>query len=533
MKTSKRYLFTGVLAGTLLLNACAVGPNYHRPDVPVAQQFKEQPDKDQPEWSLAAPADASPKGQWWVDFHDPLLDELEPKVAVSNQSVRQAYANYQQAVAEVKVARAQLFPVIGVTGSVNRVGGPGYSNSGVGTTTGGTGATGNAGATGTTGGTGSGATTAPTSVSTRAGTSGSLQGTASWTLDIWGQVRRLIEENTAIAQSDEATLANATLSEQTLLASTVIELRIADANIDLGEKTVQAYRESLRVTKAQGAAGLTAAPPSAVITAQVALESAQANLIGLGVARAQYAHAIAVLVGENPEDLDIARSTVIPTLPEVPVGVPSSLLQRRPDIAAAERTMKAQNAAVGVAVAAYYPTISLSGAAGFEQSPLNGLIHAANRVWSIGANGSETLLDFGERRGEVQAARAAYQAAVASYRSTVLTAFEDVENDLSGLRILADQSRALDGAVKDSIRGSQIAMAEFQAGTVDYTTVALAQETQLADQQSALTVQQSRLLAAVSLIGDMGGGWSAADLHEPSSPVELPPDPTAATARNK
>jgi NodT family efflux transporter outer membrane factor (OMF) lipoprotein len=263
-----------------------------------------------------------------------------------------------------------------------------------------------------------------------------------------------------------------------------------------------------------------------VITAQVALESAQATLIGLGVARAQYAHAIAVLVGKKPEDLDIPKSNVMPTLPTIPIGVPSQLLERRPDIAAAERTMKAQNAAVGVAVAAYYPTISLSAAGGFTQSPLSGLLHSANHIWSLGANGTETLFDFGERRAEVQAARAYYEADVASYRNIVLTAFEDVENDLSGLRILEAQSEALDIAVRDAIRGTEIAMAEFKAGTADYTTVALAQEAQLIDQQSALTVQQSRLLDAVSLIGDLGGGWSAKDLHKASSPKTLPPDPS-------
>jgi NodT family efflux transporter outer membrane factor (OMF) lipoprotein len=493
------------LCACVLLGGCKVGPNYHRPEVPVAPEFAEQPDSEHPEWRRATPQDAAPKGDWWTEFHDPLLDELEPKVAVSNQSVRQAYANYQQALAEVKVARAQLFPTIGVTGSVTRAGGPGYnSGSGVnGTASAGAAATG------------------------RAVTSGTLEGTASWTLDVWGQVRRLIEENTAIAQSDEATLANATLSEQTLLATTVIELRFADAGIDLEEKTVQALKDALRVTKAQGEAGITNAPPSAVITAQVALESAQATLIGLDVARAQYAHAIAVLVGRNPEDLKIPRSTVTPAVPSTPVGVPSTLLERRPDIAAAERIMKAQNAAVGVAVAAYYPTISLSGAAGFEQSPLDGLLHAANHVWSLGANGTETVLDFGERHAEVQAARAAYEAAVASYRNTVLTAFEDVENDLASLRILANQSQAWDTTVRDAIRGTEIAMAEFQAGTVDYTTVASAQETQLADQQSALNVQQSRLLAAVALIGDLGGGWSASELHNPSKPVRLPPEPSA------
>jgi NodT family efflux transporter outer membrane factor (OMF) lipoprotein len=500
------------LCACVALAGCKVGPNYHRPEVPVAPEFVEQPDSEHPEWRRATPQDAAPKGNWWTEFHDPLLDELEPKIAVSNQSVRQAYANYQQAVAEVKVARAQLFPTIGVTGSVTRAGGPGYVSSG-------------SGANGT-------ATTA-VSATGHPVTSGTLEGTASWTLDLWGQVRRLIEENTAVAQSDEATLANATLSEQTLLATTVIELRFADAGIDLEEKTVQALKDALRVTKAQGEAGITNAPPSAVITAQVALESAQATLIGLGVARAQDAHAIAVLVGRNPEDLNIPRSTVTPTVPSIPVGLPSTLLERRPDIAAAERNMKAQNAAVGVAVAAYYPTISLSGAAGFEQSPLDGLLHAANHVWSLGANGTETVLDFGERHAEVQAARAAYEAAVASYRNTVLTAFEDVENDLASLRILANQSQALDTAVRDAIRGTEIALAEFQAGTVDYTTVASAQETQLADQQSALNVEQSRLLAAVSLIGDLGGGWSASELHNPARPARLPPDASGPPARTE
>ncbi|HMD29223.1 MAG TPA: efflux transporter outer membrane subunit, partial [Steroidobacteraceae bacterium] len=327
--------------------------------------------------------------------------------------------------------------------------------------------------------------------------------------------RRLIEENAAIAQSDEAVLANATLSEQTLLAMTVIELRIADSNIDLQQKTVDAYRNALRVTEAQGAAGITATPPSAVITAQVALETAESLLIGLGVARAQYAHAIAVLVGKNPEDLDIPHSEGVPMLPTVPAGLPSTLLQRRPDIAAAERVMKAQNAAVGIAVAAYYPTISLSGAAGFSQSPLQGLLHSANQVWSIGATGTETVFDFGERHAEVQAAKAAYEAAIASYRSTVLNALEAVENDLSGLRILADQAKALDTAVHDAIRGTEIALAEFQAGTVDYTTVAAAQQTQLSNQQNVLSVEESRLIDTVSLIGDLGGGWSDSRLHDP------------------
>jgi NodT family efflux transporter outer membrane factor (OMF) lipoprotein len=486
MKTMSAKLCTIAALGGVL-SGCLVGPDYHRPAAPVPARYTELPG-----WTAAAPADAAPKGDWWTDFHDPLLDELEPMVAVSNQTVRQSFANYQQALAEVKVARAQLFPVIGVTSSASRSAGAG-AGAGVGS-----------GATGTV-------------------NAASFEGTASWSIDLWGKVRRLVEENAATAQADEATLANATLSEQTLLATTLIELRLADADIDLQQKTVDAFREALAITEHQGEAGISAAPPSAVITARVALETAQATLIGLGVARAQFAHAIAVLVGKNPEELDIPHSAVMPTLPTIPAGVPSTLLQRRPDIAAAERLMAAQNAAVGIAVAAYYPSLSLSASAGFLQSPLAGLFHTANHVWSIGATGTETLFDFGERHAQVEAAKAAYEAAVASYRGTVLTAFQDVENDLSGLRILAEQAQALDVAVRDAERGSQIALAEFQAGTVDYTTVAVAQETQLADQQSALSVQESRLIDAVSLIGALGGGWSQAQLHDPLRPNRRTP----------
>ena len=306
------------------------------------------------------------------------------------------------------------------------------------------------------------------------------------------------------------------LSEQIALATAVIELRTSDANIDLLQQTVTAYQHFLNVITDQDRAGTVA--PSDLITARTQLETAQSNLIALGVARAQYAHAIAVLVGKNPEDLDIPHSTTMPTLPSIPVGVPSTLLERRPDIATAERQMAAQNAAIGVAVAAYYPTISLSALDGFTQSPLSGLLHVANYVWSLGGTASETIFDGGERSGEVAAAKAGYDAALANYRGTVLTAFEDVENDLSGLRILAQQSDALQAAVKDAIHGTEIAFNEYQAGTVDYTTVATAQAAQLTNQQSALSVQEQRLADAASLIGDMGGGWSASNLHDARHP---------------
>jgi NodT family efflux transporter outer membrane factor (OMF) lipoprotein len=469
------------------LAGCLVGPNYHRPPPasPPAPHYKELAG-----WMPAAPADAGPKGDWWTDFHDPLLDQLEPQVRVSNQTIKADYQNYQEALALVREANAALFPTIGATGSATHT---------------------------KTAANGAGGTSAIT-------TQGTTEATLTWSPDIWGLVRRTIEEDAANAQASEATLANATLSDQVTLATTVIELRVTDADIDLLKKTVAEYTEYLRVVSDAVDAGYSLYPPSAEITAKVQLESAQSSLIALGVARAQYEHAIAVLVGKNPEELNIPPSATMPVLADVPVGVPSVLLQRRPDIAEAERVMAAENAAIGVAVAAYYPDITLSASGGFSQAPLQGLFNAANNVWSIGASGTETIFDFGARKAAVAEARAAYNSAVATYRATVLTAFQGVEDNIAGLRILAQQAAVLDAAVRDSQHGSEIARDEFAAGTVDYTTVATAQATELTNEQDALSVQQSRLIDAVTLIGDLGGGWSMADLlsaHNPRKPAKL------------
>lgn len=476
---------------TFLVSGCMVGPDYHRPQVAVPTQWKELPG-----WTQAEPEAAEgPKGEWWTAFKDPLLDELEPLVAVSNQTVRQSYANYQQALAEVRVARASLFPTLGVTGSATRE------------------------------------RSSLTTQSSRAliVNSGTLEASVSWEPDFWGKVRRQIEEQSATAQASEATLANAQLSEQIALANAVIDLRVTDADIDLLTQTVAAYEASLRVVSNQDSAGTI--PPSNLITARTQLENAQASLIALGVARAQYEHAIAVVVGRNPEDMTIPHSARLPVLPAIPAGVPSTLLQRRPDIATAERQMASANASIGVAVAAYYPDISLSALDGFTQAPLSGLLHISNYVWSLGASATQTIFDGGARSGEVAAARASYDAAVANYRGTVLTAFQNVENDLSGLRILAQQSERLDAAVRDSIRGAQISLNEYEAGTVDYTTVVTAQATQLSTQQSALNVQQQRLLDAAALIGDLGGGWTGV-LHDPHHPDRAVVNPAVNPAAN-
>ncbi|OAJ62429.1 RND transporter [Paraburkholderia ginsengiterrae] len=488
MKTTFSATLTGALLAlpVLFLAGCMVGPDYHRPPVATPATWKELPG-----WTEAQPAAESPKGNWWTVFNDPLLDELEPLVSVSNQTVRQDYANYQQALAEVRLARAALFPTIGVTGSATR-----ERSS-----------------------TGSLSSSSSFGNFQRVNNAGSLEANASWAPDLWGLVRRNIEESAATAQASQATLANATLSEQIALANAVINLRVTDANIDLLTRTVDEFGQSLRVVSEQDKAGTV--PPSDLVTAQTQLESAQSSLIALGVARAQYVHAMAVLVGKNPEELEVPHNVNLPTLPSIPAGVPSTLLERRPDITTAERQMAAQNAAIGVAVAAYYPSVSLSALDGFTQSPLSGLLHVANYVWSLGGQASETLFDGGQRSAQVDAAKAAYDAAVANYRGTVLTAFQGVENDLVGLRVLAQQAEVLQRAVRDATRGAEIARNEYQAGTVDYTTVATAQTNQLNLQQTALNVQQTRLLDAASLIGDLGGGWSSSELVDPRQQKQL------------
>lgn len=479
-----------ILPFALVLAGCLVGPDYHRPPPasPPPEKYKELAG-----WSRAAPADTAPKGDWWIGFHDSLLDELEPKVRVSNQTILADYQNYQAALALVREADAQLFPTIGAIGSVTNSHTPGTAS-------------------------GSGKSSSTTI------TAGTVEGTLSWAPDIWGKVRRTIEENEANAQASEATLANATLSDQVMLATTVINLRVTDADIDILTRTVKEYTEYLRVVQNAVNSGYSLYPPSDLVAARVQLENAQASLIALGVARAQYVHAIAVLAGKNPEDLEVAHSTSLPALTDIPVGVPSTLLERRPDIASAERTMEAQNAAIGVAVAAYYPNVTISGAAGLTQAPLQNLFNASNLVWSIGAAATETIIDFGARAAAVAEAKAAYLSAVATYRATVLGALQGVEDNLAGLRILAQQASVLDAAVRDAKQGAEIARNEYLAGTVDYTTVAMAEATELIDEQDALLVQQSRLVDAATLIGDLGGGWSTAQLHDaqhPGQPVNL------------
>ncbi|MDE2240508.1 MAG: efflux transporter outer membrane subunit [Rhodospirillales bacterium] len=456
-----------VFIALLGLSGCMVGPAYHRPKLAVPAAYKAAPG-----WVKAEPDDAAPKGKWWENFQDPVLDRLEPEVAVNNATLAADYYAYEQAVAVAQEARGGLFPTLALTGSATRQGQGGGSGG--------------------------------------PATSGTFEGQAGWSLDIWGKIRRQVQSDVATAQVSAADLANATLSAQAELATDYVYLRTADANIALFRQTVLAYQQSLRITQNQYNAGTVA--QSDVITAQTQLDGAQSSLVSEFATRAKYEHAIAVLVGYAPAELAIPQGTQIANVPVAPPQVPSTLLERRPDIAAAERQMAAQNALIGVAEAAYYPDISLSALGGFSANPITGLFNASNALWSLGAAGTEDIFEGGARSQAVAAAKAAYLDSAETYRQTVLTAFQDVEDDLSDLQVYAQQAAVEARAVADATRAAQIALNEYRAGTVDYTTVVTAQVTLLSDQQTALSIQENRLLASVALYQDLGGGFKESDL---------------------
>jgi len=466
-----------------LLGGCMVGPDYHRPPAPSPAMFKELAG-----WKPATPQDIAPKGDWWDIFNDPLLNQLEARVDRDNQTLKEDEAAFAQSQALVDEARANLFPILSASPSVTR------SRSGSG---GSTISSGN-GASSTYGGS--------------ARTQYSLEGSASWTIDVWGAIRRQVQSDVASAQASAATLANARLEAQASLATDYMELRETDALQRVLDETVSNDQRALRITQNQYAAGTSA--QSDVITAKTQFEAAQSAAINAGVARAQYEHAIAVLIGVPPAALTIPPENAVPAVPQTPVTVPSELLERRPDIAAAERTMKAENALIGVAVAAYYPTVDLSALFGYAGNPLNSLFSAANRVWSLGASASETFFDGGSRSAAVRSARATYDQSVASYRETVLTAFQQVEDALSGLRILGQEDAVNVQTVKDAAKAAQIALNEYQAGTQVYTTVITAQNTLLTAQQTLISTEETRLTDAVALIVALGGGWRAQDLPD-------------------
>jgi NodT family efflux transporter outer membrane factor (OMF) lipoprotein len=471
---------------SLTLSACMVGPDYHKSDAPVPVAYKEMKG-----WTVAQPRDASDRGPWWSIYHDPELDQLERQVEISNQTVKQFEAEYRDAEALVREARASLFPTATITPGVTRSSGSG----------GGGGSFAGGGGSGRGGGSGS----APV-------TQYSIEGAVDWSPDVWGKVRRQVESQVALAQVDAADLANAKLSAQMTLATDYFDLRAEDSLAELLRQTVAAYQRAYDIVNNQYRAGTSSSADA--VTAQAQLEGARAQLVGVGVQRAIFEHAIAVLTGHPPSELTIPPALLASDVPVLPPGLPSTLLERNPTIAAAEREMQEENALIGVQVAAFYPDISLSTLAGFVGSPLSQLFTTASRVWSLGASASETLFAGGARTAAVEAARAVYDESVANYRQTVLTAFQQVEDEVASLRILEQQARAETIAVAAAQKAVNVLFNQYRSGTVAYTSVITEQEVLLADQQTALAVQQSRLVASVTLVGALGGGWTTGDLPD-------------------
>jgi NodT family efflux transporter outer membrane factor (OMF) lipoprotein len=465
---------TAPLIAAIAVSGCApVGPNFERPAAIVSPQFKEIRG-----WKIATPRANDPKGDWWSVFHDPELDQLMRVVVVSNQTVKADEANYRQALALINEARAGLFPTINGTGSATR-GLPG-------------------------------------------GTNLTAEATGAWTLDVWGQVRREIESQQAGAETNAAILANATLAAQSALGLAYVTLREADSLEDLLAGTIEDYKRSLTITQNQYNAGTAA--KSDVITAQAQLLNAQAALIAAGVTRAQSEHAIAVLMGRPPAGLSIPHGSLATHVPAVPVGLPSSLLERRPDVAAAEETMRQANAEIGVEFAGYFPAVSLSGLIGYSGNPFATEFGPSNPVWSFGASLAQPLFNGGLTTAQVEAARQTYRADVATYRETVLTAIQQVEDALAGIRILSREVKVQAEDVRISRQATQITLNEYKAGTQAFTAVVTAETQQLSAEESLLSTQGQLQADAVDLIVALGGGWAQSKLPDVTAQTSaIPP----------
>ena len=462
-----------LLIAALATSGCApVGPNFERPAAIVSPQFKEIKG-----WKIATPRANEPKGEWWSVFHDPELAQLLRVVVVSNQTIKADEANFRQGLALINEARSGLFPTINGVGSATR--------------------------------------------SSPALTNLTAEASGAWTLDIWGQIRREIESQQAGAETNAAILANATLAAQSALALAYVTLRQADSLEDLLAGTIDDYKRSVTITQNQYNAGTAA--KSDVITAQAQLLNAQAALIAAGVTRAQSEHAIAVLMGRPPAGLSIPHGRLATRVPSVPVGLPSSLLERRPDVAAAEETMRQANAEIGVQFAGYFPAVSLSGLIGYSGNPFATQFGPSNPVWSFGSSLAQPLFNGGLTTAQVEAARQTYQADVATYRETVLSAIQQVEDALAGIRILSREVKVQEEDVRISREATQITLNEYKAGTQAFTAVVTAETQQLSAEESLLTTQGQLQTDAVNLIVALGGGWSQSMLPDVTAQTSAVP----------
>ncbi|MBX3160683.1 MAG: efflux transporter outer membrane subunit [Deltaproteobacteria bacterium] len=484
-----------------LVAGCAAGPPYERPCAPLPglDAYKE--------WKRAAPADAIPRGAWWTIFRDAELDALAPRVATGNQTVLQAIANYHAAAAQIRIARAGYWPTITAAPTVRTSRGVASTN-----------VPGNA--------TGvsvmNPGTTVPGTATTGTGTSRvtvyTLPVEATWAPDLFGRVRNQVKQAQYTAQARAADLANVRLLQEAMLAQTLFELRGQDAQITVLEETVAANEEIVELTRASYLLGI--ATESEVLQARLTLQTSRVQLTNAALARAQFEHAIATLIGVPASGFSLARRQPSARLPTIPPGAPSQLLERRPDVASAERQMAAANAAIGIGYAAYFPQLTLTGDAGFSSTTLAKLLAWPSRFWAVGGTLTQVLFDGGLRRATIDQARAAYDATVAAYRQTVLTAIQQVEDQLAAQRILAvvvEQQRI---AVQVAHESFVLERARYVTGIDPYVVLMTQQTALLAARQALIALETQQLTAAVLLIQDLGGGWRATDLPSPTQVIQ-------------
>lgn len=473
--TGSRGAGGAAVLAALLTAGCAVGPNYRRPSVPGTDHYREAPP---PGWKSAAPAAGTPRGKWWEAFGDPKLSELEERVSISNQNVLQAEAAYRVARAVARGARADLFPTVTGTASAGR------------------------------------AQAAPRTIAPGAPTgpvtSYGVEGDLTWEIDLWGKIRRNIEANVEAAQASEADLEDARLSFQAELATDYFELRGADAQKQLLDTNVAAYEKALKLTTDRFQQGVVSGVD--VAQAQTQLSSTRALAIDVALTRAQLEHAVAVLAGKLPADLALDPAPLTGDPPEIPVVLPSDLVERRPDVASAERQAAAANARIGVAEAAYFPTLGLTASGGWANSAVSSLFSLPNRFWSIGASLVETLFAGGKLRAAKEQAVAGWDAAVATYRQSVLTAFQQVEDQLAALRLLEAEAKEEADAVAAAERSLSLAQTRYEGGVTSYLEVITAEAAALGNEVTAVQLRTRRMSAAVALVRALGGGWQESDL---------------------
>lgn len=505
-----RYAATLLALSILFFTGCTVGPKYARPSAPVAPAYKElTPEnfKDTDGWKQAQPSDATLKGTWWEIFNDPQLSALEEQVNVSNQNIAAAAANFMAARALVRQTRAQYYPTI----SAN----PTITNSRP--------------SLGQFGGVSGVSSSSSPAFKLQSFTDYSMAFDASWVPDFWGKIRNTFLSNAAAAQASAADLQNVRLTAQAEVAVNYFEIRAQDRLKRLFDQTVAAYQDSLEVTQLQFNAGI--ASDEAVAQAETQLESTEAQDTALGIARAQFEHAIAMLVGQPASTFSLPQAPLEANPPAIPFGLPSQILERRPDVASAERLMAQANAQIGIATAAYYPTVTLSASAGFSNTSPTDWFTWPSRFWSAGPALAETLFEGGLRRATVQQFRASYDRSVANYRQTVLTAFQQVEDNLASLRILSQEIRQQDTAVNSAQRNLQLAQQRYQAGIDPYLNVITAQTTLLTNQQTAVNLRRDQMTASVQLIEALGGGWDAAQLPSVKDVSHLSQVTTSVTSK--